>query len=57
MVEALNGAIDISSVENVGTVVKIIFQKDNKAQYDMDDINALNIENLDEKIKLELSDI
>ncbi len=57
MVEALNGAIDISSVENIGTVVKIIFQKDNKAQYDMEDVNSLDIENLDEKTKLELSDI
>lgn len=36
MVEALNGAIDISSVENKGTVVKVILQKNDEAKPEED---------------------
>ena len=59
MVEALNGAIDISSVENKGTMVKLIFQKDDKAKTEEyeDDIELLDKNQLDEKTRLELSDI
>ena len=54
MVEALNGTIDISSVENKGTIVKIILQKDNSKDLEVTDFS---IDHLSEKVKLELSDI
>ena len=54
MVEALNGTIDISSVEDKGTMVKIILQKNNPKDLEIIDFNT---EYLDEKAKLELSDI
>ena len=54
MVEALNGTIDISSVENKGTIVKIILQKNRPKDLEIIDFNK---EYLNEKVKLELSDI
>lgn len=39
MVEALNGTIDISSVENKGTIVKIILQKDNSKDLEVTDFS------------------
>ena len=54
MVEALNGTIDISSVENKGTIVKIILQKNSPKDLEIIDFNK---EYLNEKVKLELSDI
>lgn len=54
MVEALNGTIDISSVEDKGTMVKIILQKNNPKDLEIIDFNT---EYLDERAKLELSDI
>ena len=54
MVEALNGTIDISSVEDKGTMVKIILQKNNPKDLEVIDFNT---EYLDERAKLELSDI
>ena len=37
MIEALNGAIDISSVEGKGTVVKVILQKNDDAKIEEDE--------------------
>ena len=54
MVEALNGTIDISSVEDKGTMVKIILQKNNPKDLEIIDFNT---DYLDERAKLELSDI
>ncbi|MGL5694776.1 MAG: sensor histidine kinase, partial [Peptostreptococcaceae bacterium] len=54
MVEALNGAIDINSLEGKGTVVKIILQKN---EIDRNEIEEIDLNYLESKAKLELSDI
>lgn len=53
LIEALNGKIEIDSVLDGGTTIRVIL---NKAEYDIENIYNVEID-IEEKVKLELSDI